>query len=264
MDEVFRELNTFCMDMFSLKNKVAVVTGGNKGLGLAYAVALAKAGADIFLPCRSTTNWKEIKELVKKENRRIEFMQVDLSDKEMAKKAIDKCIEVYGRIDILVNNAGTIRRAPITEYKDEDWEDVININLNSVYYLSQAAVKYMIKLGGGKIINIASMLSFQGGKFIPPYTASKHGVAGLTKAFASELADKNIQVNAIAPGYIITDNTAPIRADENRYNEILSRIPAGKWGETKDLMGAIVFLASSASDYVNGHILAVDGGWLVR
>ncbi len=182
----------------------------------------------------------------------------------MAKESIDKCIEVYGRIDILVNNAGTIRRSPITEFTDKDWEEVIDINLNTIYYLSQAAVKYMIKQGGGKIINIASMLSFQGGKFVPSYTASKHGVAGLTKAFANELADKNIQVNAIAPGYIKTDNTAPIRQDKNRNNEILSRIPAGRWGETSDLMGTIVFLASPASDYVNGHILAVDGGWLVR
>ena len=264
MDEIFGELDKFSIDMFSLKNKVAVITGGNKGLGLAYAVALAKAGADIFLPCHSKTNWEEIKSIVKKENRRVEFMQADLSNKDMAKESIDKCIEVYGRIDILVNNAGTIRRSPITEFTDKDWEEVIDINLNSIYYLSQAAVKYMIKQGGGKIINIASMLSFQGGKFVPSYTASKHGVAGLTKAFANELADKNIQVNAIAPGYIKTDNTAPIRQDKNRNNEILSRIPAGRWGETSDLMGTIVFLASPASDYVNGHILAVDGGWLVR
>ncbi|MDW5300287.1 MAG: 2-dehydro-3-deoxy-D-gluconate 5-dehydrogenase KduD [Sedimentibacter sp.] len=261
---MFRELDKFNMDMFSLKNKVAVITGGNKGLGLAYAVALAKAGADIFLPCRSKTNWEEIESLIKKENRRVEFMQVDLSDKDMAKASIDKCIEVYGRIDILVNNAGTIRRSPITEFKDEDWKEVIDINLNSIYYLSQTAVKYMIKQGGGKIINIASMLSFQGGKFVPSYTASKHGIAGLTKAFANELADKNIQINAIAPGYIKTDNTAPIRQDEKRNVEILSRIPAGRWGETADLMGTIVYLASPASDYVNGHILAVDGGWLVR
>jgi len=264
MDEMFRELDKFNMDMFSLKNKVAVITGGNKGLGLAYAVALAKAGADIFLPCRSRTNWEEIESLIKKENRRIEFMQADLSDKNMAKASIDKCVEVFGKIDILVNNAGTIRRSPITEFKDEDWEEVININLNSIYYLSQTAVKYMIKQGGGKIINIASMLSFQGGKFVPSYTASKHGIAGLTKAFANELANRNIQVNAIAPGYIKTDNTAPIRQDEKRNIEILSRIPADRWGETSDLMGTVVYLASPASDYVNGHILAVDGGWLVR
>lgn len=264
MDEVFREIDQFSLNMFSLKNKVAMITGGNKGLGLAYAVALAKAGADIFLACRSKTNWEEIENLIKKENRKVEFMEVDLSTKDMAKKAVDKCFEVYGRIDILVNNAGIIRRSPITEFEDKDWEDVIDVNLNSIYYLSQSAVKYMVKQGGGKIINIASMLSFQGGKFVPSYTASKHGVVGLTKAFASELADKNIQTNAIAPGYIKTANTAPIRQDEKRNIEILSRIPAGRWGETSDLMGAMVFLASPASDYVNGHILAVDGGWLVR
>lgn len=264
MDEVFKELDMFNMGLFSLENKVAVITGGNKGLGLAYAVALAKAGADIFLPCHSKTNWEEIENLIKKENRKVEFMQADLSNKEMSKKAIDRCYELYGKIDILVNNAGTIRRSPITEFEDKDWEEVININLNSIYYLSQAAVKYMIKQGEGKIINIASMLSFQGGKFVPSYTASKHGIAGLTKAFANELADKNIQVNAIAPGYIKTDNTAPIRKDAKRNTEILSRIPAARWGETSDLMGTVVFLASNASDYINGHILAVDGGWLVR
>lgn len=173
-------------------------------------------------------------------------------------------MKIYGKIDILVNNAGTIRRAPLLEYKDSDWEAVMNINLNAVYYMSQDVAKIMVTQGSGKIINVASMLSFQGGKFVPPYTASKHGVAGLTKAFANELACKNIQVNAIAPGYIKTANTAPIRADEKRNAEILSRIPADKWAEPSELMGAIVFLASRASDYVNGHILAVDGGWLVR
>ena len=175
---------------------------------------MAKAGADIFFTCHSKSFWKDIEDIIKKENRRVEFMQVDLSNKDLAKKAIDKCYEVYGRIDILVNNAGTIRRSPIAEFEDKDWEEVIDINLNSIYYLSQAAVKYMIKQGEGKIINIASMLSFQGGKFVPSYTASKHGIAGLTKAFANELADKNIQINAIAPGYIKTDNTAPIRQVE--------------------------------------------------
>lgn len=173
-------------------------------------------------------------------------------------------MEVYGKIDILVNNAGTIRRAPLLEYTEEDWNAVMDINLNALYFLSQDVAKIMEEQGHGKIINVASMLSFQGGKFVPPYTASKHGVAGLTKAFANELACKNIQVNAIAPGYIKTANTAPIRADEKRNAEILDRIPAGRWADPFDLMGAIVFLASKASDYVNGHILAVDGGWLVR
>jgi 2-deoxy-D-gluconate 3-dehydrogenase len=177
---------------------------------------------------------------------------------------VSECIRAYGRIDILVNNAGTIRRAPLLEYKDEDWDEVIDINLNAVYRLSREVAVIMAKQGSGKIINIASMLSFQGGKFVPPYTASKHGVVGLTRSFASELAQYNIQVNAIAPGYIETANTAPIRADSNRYQEITSRIPTGRWGQTSDLMGAVIFLASHASDYVNGHVLAVDGGWLVR
>ncbi len=264
MDKMFQELDKFNTNFFSLENKIAVVTGGNKGLGLAYAIALAKAGADIFLACRSTTNWEKIDKLIKEEGRKVEFMQVDLSTKDMAKKAIDKCVEVYGKIDILVNNAGIIRRSPILEFQDKDWQDVIDVNLNSLYYLSQSAAQYMVKQGSGKIINVASMLSYQGGKFVPSYTASKHGVAGLTKAFANELAEKNIQTNAIAPGYIKTANTAPIRQDEKRNSEILSRIPTGRWGEITDLMGAVVFLASSASDYVNGHILAVDGGWLVR
>ncbi len=262
--DVKKLCENFSMEVFSLKDKVAAVTGGNKGLGLAYTIALAKAGADIFLICHSDTNRDEIKKEIENLGRRVEFMKTDLAIKENAKDAIGECIKRFEKIDILVNNAGTIRRSPILEYRDDDWEAVININLNSVYYLSQAAVKHMVNQGSGKIINIASMLSFQGGKFVPPYTASKHGVAGITKAFANELAEKNIQINAIAPGYIETANTVPIRADEKRNKEILGRIPAGRWGNISDLMGTIVFLASHASDYVNGHILAVDGGWLVR
>ncbi len=257
------ELSNFSLDFFRLDGKVAMITGATKGLGQGYAVALAKAGADIFVPSYGT-DWDETRELVEAEGRRIEFIDVDLSKKENIEKAIEKCLELYGKIDILVNNAGTIRRANILEYKDEDWDAVIDINLNAVYHLSQRVSKIMVKQGGGKIINIASMLSFQGGKFVPPYTASKHGVSGLTKAFANELAAYNIQINAIAPGYIATDNTKPIREDEKRNKEILDRIPTARWGTPFDLMGAVVFLASEASSYVNGHILAVDGGWLVR
>ena len=256
-------LNNFNMDFFSLKGKVAIVTGGNTGLGQAYVVALAKAGADLFVVTYDRT-WDETRAMVEAEGRKIEFFQADLTDRAQIDKVISACVETYGKIDILVNNAGTIRRAPLLEYKDEDWKAVMDINLNSVYFLSQAAAKVMVTQGSGKIINIASMLSFQGGKFVPPYTASKHGVAGITKAFANELAAHNIQINAIAPGYIKTANTAPIRADEKRNAEILSRIPADRWADPFDLMGAVVFLASKASDYVNGHILAVDGGWLVR
>jgi 2-deoxy-D-gluconate 3-dehydrogenase len=256
-------IKDFSMDFFSLKNKVAIVTGGNTGLGQGYAVALAKAGADLFVVTHND-NFDETKKLIENEGRRVEFIKTDLSIKENIQEVVDRCIETYSKIDILVNNAGTIRRAPILEYKEEDWEDVININLNAVYYLSQKVAKVMVKQGGGKIINVASMLSFQGGKFVPPYTASKHGVAGITKAFANELADKNIQINAIAPGYITTNNTAPILKDKKRSEEILSRIPAARWGSPYDVMGTVVFLAGKASDYINGHVLAVDGGWLVR
>jgi len=256
-------ITDFSMDFFRLDGKVAIVTGGNTGLGQGYAVALAKAGADLFIVTHND-RFDETRELIEKEGRKVEFFQTDLSVRENINEVVDKCLESFGKIDVLVNNAGTIRRAPLLEYKDEDWKAVLDINLNTVYYLSHEVAKVMVKQGSGKIINIASMLSFQGGKFVPSYTASKHGVAGITKAFANELADKNIQVNAIAPGYIETNNTAPIRADENRNAEILSRIPAGRWGYPFDVMGALVFLASKASDYVNGHILAVDGGWLVR
>ena len=258
-----KQLEQFSMNFFSLEGKTAIVTGGNTGLGQAYVAALAKAGADLFVVTYDRT-WDETRELVEKQGRKIYFFQADLTDRTQVTSCVEECIKVYGKIDILVNNAGTIRRAPLLEYKDSDWDAVMAINIDSVYHLSQDTAKIMINQGSGKIINIASMLSFQGGKFVPPYTASKHGVAGLTKAFANELACKNIQVNAIAPGYIKTANTAPIRADEKRNAEILSRIPADKWAEPSELMGAIVFLASRASDYVNGHILAVDGGWLVR
>lgn len=256
-------MDKFSLDFFKLDGKVAIVTGGNTGLGMAYVEALAAAGADILVTTFDN-NTEEVKNIVESLGRKIVFVQGDLTKKETRDKVVSTCLDEFGKIDILVNNAGTIRRAPLLEYKDEDWQAVMDINLNSVYYLSQAVAKVMAKQGHGKIINIASMLSFQGGKFVPPYTASKHGVAGITKAFANELADLNIQVNAIAPGYIKTANTAPIRADKARNQEILSRIPAGRWGEVSDLMGTVVFLSSKASDYLNGHILAIDGGWLVR
>lgn len=256
-------LDNFTMDFFRLDGKVAIVTGGNTGLGQAYAVALAKAGADLVIPTFNN-DWDETRELIEREGKNVVFVQGDLTKKEDRAKVIDTAIKEFGKIDVLINNAGTIRRAPLLEYKEEDWNAVMDINLNAVYFLSQEVARIMAEQGSGKIVNVASMLSIQGGKFVPPYTASKHGVAGITKAFANELACKNIQVNAIAPGYIKTANTAPIRADEKRNAEILGRIPADRWADPFDLMGAIVFLASRASDYVNGHILAVDGGWLVR
>lgn len=256
-------ISNFSMDFFRLDGRVAIVTGGNTGLGQGYALGLAKAGADLFVVTYDT-EWDETRKLIEAEGRRVEFLQTDLSVKENIPKVVEKCLEAYGRIDILVNNAGIIKRAPLLDYKDEDWQAVIDVNLNAVYYLSHEAAKIMAKQGGGKIINVCSMLSFQGGKFVPSYTAAKHGAAGITKAFANELASLNIQTNAVAPGYIATNNTAPIRADEGRSEEILARIPAGRWGHPLDVIGAVVFLAGRASDYINGHILAVDGGWLVR
>lgn len=194
-------LNEFSMDFFKLDGKVAVVTGGNTGLGQAYAVALAKAGADLVITTHGR-NWEETAELIEKEGRKVVFVQADLTNKEDRKNVVKTAIDNFGKIDILVNNAGTIRRAPLLEYKEEDWDAVMDINLNAVYFLSQDVARIMVEQGSGKIINIASMLTFQGGKFVPPYTASKHGIAGITKAFANELACKNIQINAIAPGYI--------------------------------------------------------------
>jgi len=256
-------VSNFSMDFFRLDGKVAIVTGGNTGLGQGYAVGLAKAGADLFIVTYDTS-WDETRKLVEAEGRRVEFLKADLSAKENIPKVVEGCLEAYGKIDILVNNAGIIKRAPLLDYKDEDWQAVIDVNLNAVYYLSHETAKVMAKQGGGKIINVCSMLSFQGGKFVPSYTAAKHGVAGITRAFANELASLNIQTNAVAPGYIATNNTAPIRADEGRSEEILARIPAGRWGYPFDVIGSVIFLASRASDYINGHILAVDGGWLTR
>ena len=256
-------LNEFSLDFFSLAGKVAIVTGGNKGLGQGYAVALAKAGADVFVVTHGD-EWDETRELIEQQGRRVEFFQAELTDRKQLKELVAKCKEVFGKVDILVNNAGTIRRAPLLEYKEEDWDAVMELNLNSMFFLSQEVAKLMVEQKSGKIINIASMLSFEGGKFVPPYAASKHGVVGLTKAFTNELAEYGIQVNAIAPGYVRTANTAPIRADEKRNSEILARIPAGRWADPADLMGTVVFLASKASDYMNGSIIAVDGGWLSR
>lgn len=256
-------MNKFAQNWFDLNGKVALVTGGNMGIGLGYVEALAEAGADIFVT-HFTDDIKEVKEIVESKGRKVAFWQGDLT-KEGADKAVLKAAEeAFGKVDILVNNAGTIAREPLLEHSRDKWERVMNINLNSLWYLSQTFANHMVKNGSGKIINVASMLSFQGGKFVPGYAASKHGVAGLTKAFANELAAKNIQTNAIAPGYIISENTAPIRADEKRNNEILSRIPAGEWGNPEDLMGIVVFLASKASDYINGAVICVDGGWQAR
>lgn len=250
-------------EQFELTGKVAVVTGGNTGLGLAYTKALCDMGADIMV-VGHIDDFTEARDYVMDAGRKFFGYVADLTAKTEIEKVVSKCITEFGHLDILVNNAGTIRRNPLLETPDKDWDQVIDINLNTVFYLSKEAAKVMKDQGHGKIINIASMLSYQGGKFVPAYAASKHGVAGLTKAFANELAAENIQINAVAPGYIKTANTAPIRADEKRNAEILSRIPAGYWADPEDIAGAVVFLASDAAKYINGAIIPVDGGWQAR
>lgn len=251
------------LDAFKLEGKVALVTGASTGLGAATAIALAEAGADVA--CHGNTHAPDATcTLVTNAGRKAFALTGDLGDRETPRQLIENTIEHFGELDILVNNAGTIRRAPATEYSEEDWVTVIEVNLSSVFRLSQLAGRHMIERGGGKILNIASLLSFQGGITVPAYAASKGGVAQLTKALANEWAAKNINVNAIAPGYMRTGNTKALQEDETRNRQILERIPAGRWGEPADLGGAAVFLCSAASDYINGHVLLVDGGWMGR
>jgi 2-deoxy-D-gluconate 3-dehydrogenase len=251
------------LDTFKLDSKVALVTGASTGLGAAIAIALAEAGADVA--CHGNTHAPDATcASVVKAGRKAFALTGDLSERETPRRLIENTIEHFGQLDILVNNAGTIRRAPATEYSEEDWATVIEVNLSSVFRMSQLAGRHMIERGGGKILNIASLLSFQGGITVPAYAASKGGVAQLTKALANEWAAKNINVNAIAPGYMRTSNTRALQEDETRNRQILERIPAGRWGEPGDLGGAAVFLCSAASDYINGHVLLVDGGWMGR
>ncbi|HEY0624500.1 2-dehydro-3-deoxy-D-gluconate 5-dehydrogenase KduD [Sphingomonas sp.] len=247
---------------FDLSGKVAVVTGANTGIGQGIALALAAAGADIAAVGRSAAT--ETVEKVRALGRKAEIVSADLSTIEPVQRVVDETVERLGGLHILVNNAGIIRRADSVDFTEEDWDAVMDTNLKSVFFLCQAAARHMIPNGGGKIINIASMLTFQGGIRVPSYTASKSGVGGLTKLLANEWASKGITVNAIAPGYIATNNTDALQKDETRNRQIMERIPAGRWGDPADLGGAAVFLASRASDYVQGHILAVDGGWLAR
>ncbi|MEW9124203.1 MAG: 2-dehydro-3-deoxy-D-gluconate 5-dehydrogenase KduD [Thermotaleaceae bacterium] len=251
------------MDKFSLKGKVAIVTGAGRGLGQGLALALAEAGADIVGADRSGAT--ETKEKIEALGRKFLGIQADLMSIEPVEAIMEATLKEFGKVDILVNNAGIIRREDSIDFTEQDWDDVMNINLKTVFFFSQAVGRQFIKQGtGGKIVNIASMLSFQGGIRVPSYTASKSGVAGITKLLANEWAKHHININAIAPGYMATDNTAQLRADAQREQEILGRIPAGRWGTPEDLGGAVVFLASEAADYVNGYVLAVDGGWLAR
>jgi len=249
-------------NLFDLTGRVAVVTGANTGIGQGIAVALAEAGADVALVGRSPAD--QTAEQIVAAGRRAIQVRADLSTIAPVQEVVERTLAELGALDILVNNAGIIRRADAVDFSEEDWDAVVDTNLKSVFFLCQAAGRHMIARGRGKIVNIASMLSFQGGIRVPSYTASKSGVAGLTKLLANEWAAKGVNVNAIAPGYIATSNTAALQADETRNRQILERIPAGRWGAPSDLGGAAVFLASAASDYVNGHILAVDGGWLAR
>ncbi|MGB6973750.1 MAG: 2-dehydro-3-deoxy-D-gluconate 5-dehydrogenase KduD [Terracidiphilus sp.] len=251
------------LEQFSLKGKVALVTGSSRGLGEGIARALAEAGANVAVHGSRSVPAAVVK--------RIEAVGVramglagDVSKAEVCASLVEQVVGHFGAIDILVNNAGTIRRAPTLEHSDEDWQTVLSTNLSSVFYLTKAAGRHMVPRGRGKIINIASLLTFQGGITVPSYAAAKGGVGQLTKAFANEWAAKGVNVNAIAPGYMETDNTEALRANPERSRQILERIPASRWGTPEDLAGAAVFLASAASDYIHGHVLVVDGGWLSR
>jgi 2-deoxy-D-gluconate 3-dehydrogenase len=250
-------------DPFRLDGLTALVTGAATGIGAAIATAFAAAGADVA--CHGNARKPDATaQRVKDLGRRGLSLRGDLARSETASQLVEDTLQAFGRIDLLVNNAGTIRRAPAVEFSEEDWLTVIEVNLNSVFRLCQAAGRRMVRQGSGKIVNIASLLSFHGGITVPAYAASKGGVAQLTKALANEWASLGVNVNAIAPGYVKTDNTAALQKDATRSRQILERIPAGRWAEPNDIAGAAVFLASSASDYVHGHVLAVDGGWLGR
>ena len=252
------------LDAFKLDGKVALVTGSERGLGRGMAVALAQAGADI-VGVTHTAEAPETAAAIEATGRKYVHVQANLLSIEPIEGVVAKAVEAFGHIDILVNNAGIIMRNDSVDFTEKEWDDVMNINVKTVFFMCQAVARQFIKQGtGGKIVNIASMLSFQGGIRVPSYTASKSAVQGLTRLIASELGGKGINCNAIAPGYMATDNTAPLRADADRSASILARIPAGRWGTPEDLRGAVVFLASSASDYVNGYTVAVDGGWLAR
>lgn len=252
------------LDAFKLDGKVAIVTGSERGLGRGMAVALAQAGADI-VGVTQAESAPETAEAIEAAGRRYVHIQANLQSIEPVERIVESALKAFGHIDILVNNAGIITRNDSVEFTEKEWDDVMNVNLKSAFFLCQAVARQFIAQGkGGKIINIASMLSFQGGIRVPSYTASKSGIKGITMLMANEWAAHGINVNAIAPGYMATDNTTQLRADEKRNAAILERIPAGRWGLPEDLGGAAVFLASKASDYVNGYTIAVDGGWLAR
>ncbi|MDR1265906.1 MAG: 2-dehydro-3-deoxy-D-gluconate 5-dehydrogenase KduD [Propionibacteriaceae bacterium] len=252
------------LDQFSLSGRVALVTGANRGLGQGLALGLAEAGADIVALTRRRPD--DTLDQVRSLGRQARWAEADLATAtpEQLAETVRQARDQAGRLDILVNNAGVIRRQPAAEHPAADWAEVVRVDLEAAFFLSQAAGRLMLAQGQGKIINIVSLLSFQGGVLVPGYTAAKHALAGVTKALANEWAARGVNVNAIAPGYMDTDNTAALRADPARRQAITDRIPAGRWGTPTDLMGAAVYLASPASDYVHGAIIPVDGGWLAR
>ena len=251
-------------DLFSLKGRTALVTGASRGLGASVALGLARAGADVMLHGHSTDPDGTRRTILDDTSARAECIIGDLADRAAADRVVSETIDRFGGLDILINNAGIIRRTPAAEFGDDLWDEVIEINLTSVFRLCRAAGRHMLARGRGKIINIASLLTFQGGVNVPAYAVSKGGIGQLTKALANEWAARGVNVNAIAPGYMSTDNTSALRADAIRNRQITERIPAGRWGEPDDLAGAAIFLASDASNYVHGHVLVVDGGWMGR
>lgn len=250
------------LEQFQLNGQVAIITGASRGIGRSMAIALAEAGANVALVARSDLS--ETASAVEEAGGKALCLNVDISDKSTLEGIVQQTIEAFGQLDILVNNAGIIRRAPLLEFREADWDDVMDVNLKNLFLLSQHAARHMCERGSGKIINTASMLSYQGGILVPSYTASKSAVMGLTRLMCNELAGKNINVNAIAPGYIATENTKALQEDPVRNKAILERIPAGRWGQPEDLKGITVFLASDAAAYLNGFTIAVDGGWLAR
>ncbi|MFE5396266.1 SDR family NAD(P)-dependent oxidoreductase [Streptomyces sp. NPDC056568] len=257
------DITEFNRDFFSLDGRNAIVTGGNTGLGQAFSLALAKAGANVFVPS-VTEDDGTTRKLIEAEGRRMEFMAADLTEPGVPRRIVEGCVEAFGSVDIVVNSAGICTIADVEQFGREQWDPMIDINLTAPFELSHEAIRFMIPQRSGKIINIASMFSFLGGQWSPAYAATKHGIVGFTKAYCDELAQHNIQVNAIAPGYFATRITEATRANPETNQRVLDHIPAGRWGDVADLMGATVFLASRAADYVNGHVLPVDGGYLVR
>ncbi len=257
------EITDFSMDFFSIKGKNAIITGGNSGLGQCFSLALAKAGANIFIPTIVPEDGKT-KELIESVGVKAAFLEADITKEGVPEQVVKACVDTFGSVDILINCAGICNAAPVLEFGRKQWDPMIAVNLTAAFEMSYECAKYMIPQKSGKIINICSMFSYLGGLESPAYASTKHGIAGLTKAYCDELAQHNIQVNGIAPGYYATEITTATRQDPEKNKRVLDHIPTNRWGERLDLMGTTVFLASKASDYVNGHVLAVDGGYLVR